>query len=867
MVDHETRGGGGGGSRGGYNQRKRRYRDDDDYDRRQQRRRYEEPLAVTVRKQLATIAESAVRRVEDDVVQIAKTVSEHYEDEDEEVKNTFVSLVLQLVGEQPLKIPFVAATVLTVNTMKPELAAEVLKKAGEIAQSHIEAGNWRDVKLVLRFLACLQGLFEGEGMFPLLEELFSRAVDLQTASSEDSLGLELVKIILFTIPYIMSSSASGFEAQASALLEKTDIIASTPHTLEALVDPFPSDEVKEDRMSAIDLLQKQLQDEARQGWELSCIPRPWTGLIPTTKPVAGEGEEEKEDEAKEEKEEKETKENEDPFKIATKHAFPTIAVPNPVPNGPKAIFPDVYFSVYFDQELETVPPTTDVAASLLRDALADTIDMLDFNRIATAKFLIDVDCYFAPNTFIKRATPFDKIRDTVEAGAGDRSTWKPEDVAVDAVFSLLFQLPTSEHKLVYYHSVLTEACKIAPAAIAPSLGRAIRFLYKNVERMDLALSYRFLDWFAHHLSNFGFTWKWTEWVDDVELPAIHPKKAFICGALDKEIRLSFAQRIKGTLPEPYQALISEGKEKDTPDFKYALETTPYATEAQEIMHLIRKKAPDAEIQPHILAIQQAAASQPDTTDPLIPSTDAFVTSICYVGSKSLSHVLSCIERSKERLLSIGPQSPAARRQIITSVLAYWADQPGIGVNIIDKLLNYTILTPLSVIEWALVDHIDGGAALAKAHVYEMVAATMGKVTNRIRQIVAARAQGGIVEPQLSVIDETLRRERGDVQVMFEVIEGALEGVINESNGNESGMEDVGEGVGWEEEKGIIREWGRRWLRVFKRLRAVEEAFVTEAMARAVPIGTMPPVQQQQQVEAGAEPVAEGAADNVDMADI
>jgi len=41
------------------------------------------------------------------------------------------------------------------------------------------------------------------------------------------------------------------------------------------------------------------------------------------------------------------------------------------------------------------------------------------------------------------------------------------------------------------------------------------------------------------------------------------------GALDKEIRLSFAQRIKGTLPDPYHALIPEGKEKDTPDFKYA----------------------------------------------------------------------------------------------------------------------------------------------------------------------------------------------------------------------------------------------------------------------------------------------------------
>lgn len=49
---------------------------------------------------------------------------------------------------------------------------------------------------------------------------------------------------------------------------------------------------------------------------------------------------------------------------------------------------------------------------------------------------------------------------------------------------------------------------------------------------------------------------------------MHPKKAFMIGALDKEIRLSFAQRIRGTLPEPYQALITEAKEKDTPDFKY-----------------------------------------------------------------------------------------------------------------------------------------------------------------------------------------------------------------------------------------------------------------------------------------------------------
>ena len=57
-------------------------------------------------------------------------------------------------------------------------------------------------------------------------------------------------------------------------------------------------------------------------------------------------------------------------------------------------------------------------------------------------------------------------------------------------------------------------------------------------------------------------------VDDVALSKAHPKKAFIIAALEKEIRLSFAARIKGTLPEPYRPLISEGQEQDTPPFKY-----------------------------------------------------------------------------------------------------------------------------------------------------------------------------------------------------------------------------------------------------------------------------------------------------------
>ena len=292
-----------------------------------------------------------------------------------------------------------------------------------------------------------------------------------------------MKIILLTIPYVLSSSAAGFEDQASGLLEKTDIIASAPHPLVALVDPYPGfgdDEAKEPQ-SVISILQRQLQNESLSGWPLACLPRVWK-----VDARAGDA---------------------DQSTSTTKHALPSVTVPSPVSPGPRPRLPEIYFSVYADQDIETVPSLDDIASSILRDSLIDTINVLDFNRNATAKFLIELDCYFSPDTFVKRATPFDRLKDV----EGNGPTWKPEDVAVDAVFSQLFQLPAPEHKLVYYHSVLTESCKIAPAAIAPSLGRAIRYLYRNIDSMDLELEYRFMDWFSHHLSIFGFTWKWTEW--------------------------------------------------------------------------------------------------------------------------------------------------------------------------------------------------------------------------------------------------------------------------------------------------------------------------------------------------------------------
>ena len=74
------------------------------------------------------------------------------------------------------------------NETKVDFVKALLEETRSRTQEAIDNGEWRSFKLLLRFLGCLQPLFEGDGVFPLLDELFNKAADLQTASSDDVSG-------------------------------------------------------------------------------------------------------------------------------------------------------------------------------------------------------------------------------------------------------------------------------------------------------------------------------------------------------------------------------------------------------------------------------------------------------------------------------------------------------------------------------------------------------------------------------------------------------------------------------------------------------------------------------------------------------
>jgi nuclear cap-binding protein subunit 1 len=199
-----------------------------------------------------------------------------------------------------------------------------------------------------------------------------------------------------------------------------------------------------------------------------------------------------------------------------------------------------------------------------------------------------------------------------------------------------------------------------------------------------------------------------------------------------------------------------------------------------------------------------------------------VTSICFIGSKSLSHVLSCIERCRERLLAIAATSSAAQRQIIASVFDYWRDQPGIAVNIVDKLLNYTILSPGAVLDFAIGT---SGPYLAESYIFEMADATVKKVTKRVRQIATSRDVTGLPVEQRELLELTLQREREAMRTLFKFMEDTLVAWASGSKDQEIEM-----GDGTSEAEALVRQWGQRWLRVFRRRFAVEETWAVDVDA-------------------------------------
>ncbi|KAI4368633.1 hypothetical protein MLD38_017168 [Melastoma candidum] len=142
-----------------------------------------------------------------------------------------------------------------------------------------------------------------------------------------------------------------------------------------------------------------------------------------------------------------------------------------------------------------------------------------------------------------------------------------EYIMAEAIFSQLLLLPNPPLKPIYYTLVIIDLCKALPRAFPAVVAGAVRVLFEKIAIMDMECRTRLILWFAHHLSNFQFIWPWDEWACVMDLPKWAPQRLFVQEVLDREIRLSYWEKVKQSI-DIAPALEALLPPKGGPNFKY-----------------------------------------------------------------------------------------------------------------------------------------------------------------------------------------------------------------------------------------------------------------------------------------------------------
>ncbi|KAF8313202.1 hypothetical protein DL93DRAFT_2114156 [Clavulina sp. PMI_390] len=422
---------------------------------------------------------------------------------------------------------------------------------------------------------------------------------------------------------------------------------------------------------------------------------------------------------------------------------------------------------FFDAD--TTPPPNSLDGYIIRGCMIDTINIFEVNRKECARLLLELPKWFAWGTF----------KDMKGLGAEPDSLvdleYMLEMTLLEVLLSELAILPTSSAPSIYYAAVISELCKLSAKSVGPAVGKSIRKFYSWIgEGLDVEIIRRFAEWFAVHMSNFGFNWVWHEWVPDLERPRPHPKRQFMKHALELEIRLAYHERIAKNLPEalvdPDAGCLSEAA--PGPEFEYDSPQHPYHEPAETLHNLFRNRTAVDGIIPVATALR---TSLPESIElPAHLTASSVVRSITmqillHVGSRSMSHLLNAIERYLPLMRSLATTSEE-KEDYCRAASRFWRRNSQMVGIVFDKLMQYQIVDPGDIIAWSFhrsdadgdtpvkVESSDEAAAESSAasdtamidvHAWSLLKAALDKAIGRV-----AIAQGKVL---------TLRKDDEDAK--------------------------------------------------------------------------------------------------------
>lgn len=265
----------------------------------------------------------------------------------------------------------------------------------------------------------------------------------------------------------------------------------------------------------------------------------------------------------------------------------------------------------------------------------------------------------------------------------DETVGHPEKMVAEFLLGELLRDRVNGLRTVLYEVALMGCCRLT-RLFPPVMARALLFLVQRADSLDVVQRERLASWFAHHLSNFDFKWKWEEWAHVVDLEPSNAQRLFVQTVLERLLRLSYYERVSESLPEWARALLPH-----SPELSYLYD------EGGEVE--------GTELARTVLEAIQSRKSAEELKELLPPSTvsrKVFISTLLMAGAKTFSHAVILIERYLPVLQALHPKGDVdARLETISAIALFWQYSTQHFEYILERLVHYRILTAHSVLAW------------------------------------------------------------------------------------------------------------------------------------------------------------------------
>ncbi|KAL9331162.1 hypothetical protein ACSQ67_000772 [Phaseolus vulgaris] len=405
------------------------------------------------------------------------------------------------------KIPLYGTLIGLINLENEDFGKQLVEKSQTIFQDALDTGNCNAVRVLMRLLTVMMcsKVLQPSSLVAVFETFLSSAATTVDEEKGNPLWQSCADFYITCILSCLPWGGAELFEQVPEDIERVIVgveayLSIRKHTSDSGLSFFENDDENGEGLNDKDFLEDlwdRIQVLASNGWKVESVPRPHLSF--EAQLVAGKS-----------------------------HEFGPISCPSlPKP-------PSVSSGVSTGKqkhEAELKYPQRIHRLNIFPPSKHEDLQPID--RFVMEEYLLDVLLFF--NGCRKECASF---------MVGLPVSFRYEYLMAETIFSQLLMLPQPPFRPVYYTLIIIDLCKALPGAFLAVVAGAVRTLFERIADLDMECRTRLILWFSHHLSNFQFIWPWEEWAYVLDLPKWAPQRVFVQEVLEREVRLSYWDKVK-----------------------------------------------------------------------------------------------------------------------------------------------------------------------------------------------------------------------------------------------------------------------------------------------------------------------------------